>query len=480
MRIRSIRTVALVLGGPALGLLAWALLPEETLGSDGRIVAGLALWMALWWLTEVVPVAATALLPMAVLPLAGLSPRTVAAQYAHPLIFLFLGGFLLALAVERWGLHRRLALMTLSIVGHSPRRISAGVMVATALMSMWISNTATALVMLPIAVSLAESVGEEDDEGSRRLRPVLALSVAYGASIGGIGTLVGTPPNLFLASFARDHLDVSIDFSRWLLVGIPLVALLLPLAWWLLTGPLFRLGDAPLNPSVSAREALRGLGPPSSGEWRVALVFGLVAAMWVFRPWLTGLEIGGMRPLAHLTDSGSALLGGLALFALPGEEGHRLLEWPDTARLPWGTLVLFGGGLALAKALESSGVTAALGAGAERLGAVPPWLGLLVVTTVVIFLTELTSNTATTATLVPVLAAMAPALGLAPLQLATAAAVAASCAFMLPVATPPNAIVFGSGHVTMAEMRRAGLWLNAVAIVVVTLVSGLLLPRVFP
>ncbi len=466
-----------VLAGPALALVTWTSLPEEAIGEAGRSTAALAAWMALWWLTEAVPLPVTALLPVALLPLAGLDPKRVAAPYAHPLVFLFLGGFLIALAVERWNLHRRIALRALLLAGTSPWGLMGALMGVTALLSMWTSNTATAVVMVPIVRSLVERLGEEIDEASlRRLRPALALAVAYAASIGGMGTLVGTAPNLFLASFSREELGAPVDFARWMRLGLPLVGVMLPAAWWLLCGPLFRLSRRPIGSRQLLHAQLRALGPLSRGERATAVVFVLVAIAWTGRPWLVELSWGTWQPLRHLTDASVALLGATVLFLVPAGDGERVLSWREGERLPWGILLLFGGGLSLAWAMQHTGVTELLGRAAGNLSGLPLWLTLLTVCTAVVFLTEVTSNTATTTTLLPVVAAVAPALGTDPLRLATATALSASCAFMLPVATPPNAVVFGSGYVSAKQMRRAGLALNLLAILLVPLAAGLLAP----
>ncbi len=466
-----------VFAGPAVATVLWAILPEDTLSPQGRATASLAAWMALWWLTEALPLPVTALLPVALLPMSGLDAKAVAAPYAHPLVFLFLGGFLLALAVERWNLHRRIALRALLLAGTTPRGLVGALMAVTALLSMWTSNTASAVVMVPIVRSLVERLAEDAEESSiRRLRPALALAVAYSASIGGMGTLIGTAPNLFLASFAQEELHVTMDFARWLRIGLPLVLTMLPVAWWLLCGPLFRLGKHPMGSRETLRTQLRALGPLSRGERVTAVVFVAVAIAWTFRPWLTELSLHGWRPLRHLTDASIALSAAALLFLMPAGDGMRVLSWKEGERLPWGILLLFGGGLSLAWALQHTGVTALLGRSAVVLSGLPPWLALVAVCAAVIFLTEVTSNTATTTTLLPVVAALTPAFGGNPLLFTTATALSASCAFMLPVATPPNAVVFGSGYVTIAQMRRAGLLLNLVAMLLVPLATSLLLP----
>ncbi|MBW2394275.1 MAG: DASS family sodium-coupled anion symporter [Deltaproteobacteria bacterium] len=486
-----VRRVGL-LAGPCVALLVAMLLPAtdgaatsgaELLSSGARITAGLAAWMAIWWMTEAIPLYATALLPLAVLPLAGARTlRETASPYAHELIFLFMGGFVLALAMQRWKLDRRIALSVLQRVGPRPGRVVAGFMGLTALFSMWVSNTATAVMMLPIAVSVIALLGEPAPDASEtnRLAPeapegaafasALLLGIAYAASIGGVGTLIGTPPNLFMASFASQELGIEIGFARWMAVGLPLVAIFLPITWWLLTRIAFpiRVRHIP-GGEASFRKAALALGPMQRAEWLTFGVFLCAAMAWMTRPWLSAIEIGGARPLVGLSDPGIAIVAALALFILPaGRDQGAVMNWDTAVQLPWGLLLLFGGGLSLAAALQAHGIGAFLGEQVRALADVPAWLLVLSVVTGMIFLTEITSNTATAATLVPILAGIAPGLGVEPLVLVVPATVAASCAFMLPVATPPNAVVFGSGRVQIGDMLRAGLWLNLIGIGLIT------------
>lgn len=448
----------------------------------GRASAGLAAWMATWWMTEAISLYATSLLPLAVLPITGaMRMGPAAAPYANELIFLFMGGFILALAMQRWGLHRRIALSVLRLVGAEPRRMVGGFMGVTALLSMWVSNTATAIMMLPIALSVIDLVGknqsaspESTDESGKNFRLCLLLGIAYAASIGGIGTLIGTPPNLFLASFIKSNLGTEISFVRWMGVGVPLVAVFLPLTWLILTRMAFpiRLSRIEGGADLTRRE-YGALGPVSTGEWATLIVFLITVVAWITRPLLMQVELAGIRPLAGLSDSGIAMMAALALFVIPVDVRERVfvMNWETASKLPWEVLVLFGGGLSLAEALQVNGVGEFLGNQVGALAGVPLILIVVVVITMVIFLTELTSNTATTATLVPILAGLAPGLGAHPYMLIVPAAIAASCAFMLPVATPPNAIIFGSGHVTIQQMCRAGLWLNLVGIVIITVLT---------
>ncbi len=450
--------------GPSLGALTWLALAGFDAGMDepGRRTAAVAVWMAVWWMTEAIPIYATGLLPLAVFPLLGVADmRGAAAPYGHPLIYLFLGGFLIALAMERAGLHERIARRAVRAVGRRPDRIMAAFLVTSAGLSMWVSNTATAMVMTPIALSL---VAGEEDGSPRPFTCGLLLCVAYGASIGGVGTLIGTPPNLFLASFAEQSFGQTISFAGWLAATLPLVVVLGAAAWLLIARVLFKGGSAALPAGTGT-----GPDPMNRAERRVAVVFALTAAAWITRPVLTEFQVGGVRPLAGLTDPGIAILAALVLFVLRGEGERRLLHWSDTRRLPWGILILFGGGLSLAAAMDANGVSEFLGRSLSGVAAMPVPVLVLSVCGLMIFLTEVTSNTATTAAMVPVFAAIAQGAGLPPLLLAVPAAVAASCAFMLPVATPPNAIVFGSGRLPMEAMVRAGFWLNLLSIVLVTL-----------
>lgn len=491
-----------LLGGPTLAALIYVALPDAYTGSSGEVVAfghggrataAVAVWMAVWWLSEAIEVYATALLPLVLLPLLGVtSMRAAARPYAHELIFLFLGGFLLALAMERWGLHRRVALTALRLVGDRPGHIVGGFMVVTAMLSMWVSNTATAIMMLPVACSVVEVVerpqavtggtspSPEPGVDGHSFGLALLLGIAYAASIGGVATPIGTPPNVFLLSYVGEHLGREVSFVRWMSVGLPLVAVFLPITWLLLTRILHPVGTRPIQGVRElVHEARAALGPLSRPEHITLIVFLSAAGLWMTRPLLNDLSIFGAQPLAGLGDTGIAMLAAMLLFVAPSGESeqHFVLDWETAVRLPWGILILFGGGLSLAAAIQANGVGQLLGAQVSALAGVPPVLLVAGIVTLVVFLTELTSNTATTATLVPILASLAPGLGLDPLLLIVPAAISASCAFMLPVATPPNAIVFGSGLVSITEMSRTGFWLNWIG---VGLITGLAWAVVMP
>jgi solute carrier family 13 (sodium-dependent dicarboxylate transporter), member 2/3/5 len=455
-----------VLPGLVLAVVAGVACHLGGLDPDVCWTAAVTVLCATWWVFEPISIAATSLVPFAVLPLVGvLDAKKVASAYGHPLILLLLGGFLLSLAMERSGAHRRLAVGMLRLVGTgSDRRVVGGFMLATAALSMWISNTATVLMMLPIAMALLDG-----DEGGRQ-RPLalpLLLGLAWAASIGGFGTPVGTPPNIIFMGVYKEVVGREIGFLEWMRIGVPAVLLMLPLAWWVLTRRLT--SKTPL--------ALPKPGPWRPAELRVLLVFLVVALLWVLRTAPYG-GWAGLTGIEGADDGTVALLGACALFLLPNGAGGRLLDWETANRLPWGLLILFGGGIAIAAAFESSGLSVTLGAFlADDLGIAswPPFLMMLGVCLVVTFLTEVTSNTATTTLLMPVLAAAGVGAGIDPALLMIPATLAASCAFMLPVATAPNAIVYGTGLVSTEQMARHGLWLNLVGALALALLCWALL-----
>jgi sodium-dependent dicarboxylate transporter 2/3/5 len=459
------------------------LLPAPAgLGDAGWRTAAVGVLLAVWWMSEALPIPATSLLPILVFPLLGVAPvGAAAAPYAHELIFLFLGGFLIARAIERWGLHRRIALAVVERVGTRPSRLVAGFMIASAFLSLWISNTATTMLMLPIALSLVALLagpGGVAEEDRRRFALVLLLGIAYACSIGGMGTLIGTPGNALLAAFVADAYGRPIAFVEWMMVGLPIVVVGLPLVHLALTRLVFplRLAEIPGGRAFLAAER-SALGPMGTAEKRVAAVFAATAVAWVARPLLAAV-------LPGLTDTGVALAGALALFLLPagggGGEGRALLDWESARDLPWGVLLLFGGGLSLAQAVRDTGLAEWIGGLLAGAAVLPAPLLLVLVLAVILLLTELTSNTATVAAFLPVLASLAAATGQEPIALLAGATLAASGAFMLPVATPPNAIVFGSGHVSIPQMARAGCVLNLLFVLLVAAASWWLAPWALP
>lgn len=476
--------------GPVVAVVVGLVLPDSVPGAEGaielgrsaRITASIASLMAIWWLTEAIPLSATALLPLALLPLLGARDiGETASPYANPVIFLFLGGFMLGLAMERWGLHKRIALVIIRAVGTGPRAIIAGFMIATALLSAFVSNTATVIMLIPIATSVLATLPEQDDapEGARkRFATCLVLAIAYAASIGGVATLIGTPPNAILAGFVEDRGEYDIAFGQWLLHALPLVLVMLPIAYVLLVGPLFRIKGAVGGSKDAIRDELRGLGPMKPGEWVVFTIFSITATLWIFGSTINGWE--WVKDLGlRFSDAQVAMLAAVALFVTPVDRKWRnfAMNWDTAAKAPYGILLLFGGGLSLAAAVSASGLDAAIGQQFARLEGVPVWLIVLGLCLTVTFLTELTSNTAVTSALLPVMAAAGTTLGIDDAYLLLPVAVSASCAFMLPVATPPNAVAFSSGHVTIAQMARTGVVFNILFACVITAWVMIVAPR---
>ena len=499
MNVATVRRIGLF-GGPLLGLLCYYLLPPHystgpgewvEFSQAGRTTLGMMVWMATWWLTEAVDIEVTALLPVVAFPLLGIAPLTkVLPPYAADVIFLFMGGFIIGLAIERWGLDRRIAFFTLRLVGARPGAIIGGFMVVTAFLSMWVSNTATAAMMVPIALSvidlvlrsrtgtgLKESGGIPQDRiPERNFATGLLLCVAYAASIGGIATIIGSPPNGIAVRYIQQTFQKEVSFFDWLLVGGPFTLIFLPIAWLMVTRVLFR---CDMGEIAGGRqhfdEEYRKLGPLTRGEKVVLAVFSVTACFWIFSPLLKPMVIADMKPLAGLSDAGIAMLAAMALFLIPVDraKGVRAMDWDTAVKLPWGVLMLFGGGLTLAASIEANGVSEFIGNSSSGLAGLHPLLLLLAITTMTVFLSELTSNTAQVATMVPVLAAMAPVLGMNPYVLILACTLGASSAYMMPVGTPPNAIVFGTGLVRMPQMMKAGFWLNLAGILVIVALSWL-------
>lgn len=472
------KLIALIMGPLIMVILLMMPAPGDLNPAAWSLVA-LASWMVIWWMSEAAPLPVTALLPLPMMPLLGISgQKAVGASYGHPLIFLFLGGFLIAAAMQRWGLHRRIALSIVHLVGSSAQGIVGGFMLATAFLSMWISNTATTVMMFAVGISVIEFVSTKVDcpKQTRNFGIALMLGIAYSASIGGVATLIGTPPNTFLASFISETYDITIDFGTWMLMGLPIAVILLPITWLLLCKVLFPVKDIALNGAEGLiEEELKALGPMSRGERTVLIVFVITALMWIGRKWLTGMT--GLT----ITDTSIALLAATLLFVIPSslERQEFTIEWDSAKNVPWGVLLLFGGGLALAGAFKSTGLATSIGTMVGDLKALDISLIVLVTVVVIIFLTEITSNTATTATFLPILGAVAVGLGVSPMVLAVPAALAASMAFMMPVATPPNAIVFSYEGLNIGDMMKAGIWLNLLTICLVYGAMLVLAPLVF-
>jgi sodium-dependent dicarboxylate transporter 2/3/5 len=465
--------------GPLLFVLLLLLPQPEGLSAAAMRVAAVALLMACFWMAESVPIPVTATLPIFLFPLLGVMPTArVTASYGDEILFLFMSGFLLAIAMQRWELHRRIALTVIRHVGSSQQRLVLGFMLATALLSMWISNSATAMMMMPVALAVIAETGsgQAAGESHRNFGTALMLAIAYAASIGGVATLVGTPPNAIFAGLANTLYGLEIGFVDWMLVGVPVSLALLLLCWYLLTQRLYRLEHSGASDAVAANHIeveLARMGPISSEERRVALIFALVAASWILR--------GLLKPdfLDLTADSALGMAGAFLLFVVPRGSGRpgRLLDWETAVGIPWDIILLMGGGFALAQGFAATGLTEWLATRLTILDGVAPFLVVLAVVMVVTFLTEMTSNAATATLFVPVMGALAVSMGQHPLTLMVPACIAASMAFMLPVATPPNAIVFGSRLVSIQQMARAGLWLNLAGGFIVAVLTYFLTDR---
>lgn len=463
--------------GPLLFSLTMVFPAPEAFTASGWQVFGLLLWMGTWWALEAVPLAATALLPLVIVPVIGVPKADrVLLEYANSSVFLILGGFLIALGMERWQLHRRIAYRIMGAIGSEPKRLVLGVMVATAFVSMWVSNTSSALMMLPVAMAIASlaTLGHENTRDATNFSAALLLGVAYGATIGGIGTLIGTPTNAIVQGFMGRNFGVEVSFLDWLGFGLPTVALLLPLSWWLMTRIALPFSSAQLGKTREpVDEALRKLGPISIPEQRVAWVACAAAVLWILRPWLNEFA-----PLAGLTDTAIAVGAGLSLFVIPAPQsadaaGERrtLVTIDELSRIPWNILVLFGGGLSLAAAIQESELALTMARSVEGIADLPLPLLIGAVVLMLTIWTEFNSNVATAATFMPVLAALAVASDHSVLDLIAPAAMASSAAFMMPVGTPANALVFGTGRISLAQMMRTGLLVNIAAVLVISAVG---------
>jgi sodium-dependent dicarboxylate transporter 2/3/5 len=462
--------------GPLLFLIILLLTPFEGLSEQGHAVLATTIWIAVWWVTEAMPIAATALLPIVLFPLTGgMNLASTTASFGHKYVFLYLGGFLIAIGIEKWNLHRRIALTIIAFIGSDTRKIILGFMIATAFLSMWISNTATSVMMLPIGLAIIKQLKDNpdtDEDENLIFGKALMLGIAYSASIGGIATLIGTPPNLVLAGIIESTYGYEITFLEWFQFGLPVALLLLIFCWYYLTRIAYKFKQVDFPGGLKEIQRLKSnLGIISKEERRVGFVFVLAALCWISRSFI-------LQPLfPGIDDTIIAILFGITLFIIPSKNNMEpLLNWKDTLNLPWGIILLFGGGMALAKAFDESGLALWLGNLMTEFGGFPFFILLLLLITAVNFLTEITSNLATTAMLLPVLAPLALEVGVHPFGLMVGAAVAASCAYMLPVATPPNAVVFGSGYLRIPDMVSKGIVLNLFSILVITIMVYFLLP----
>jgi len=466
-----------LISGFALFLIMLSLPYSHNMPDNSLQVAAVATLMAIFWITEAIPFAATALLPIVLFPVLGVMPSSrVTEFYGNHLIFLFMGGFLIAISIEKWNLHKRMALHTILLVGISSRQIILGFMLSTAFLSAWISNTATAMMMLTIGLAVVKQTQLKDSGTSSQFSTALMLGIAYSASIGGVATLIGTPPNAILAGIIESNFNYSISFAQWMVFGAPLSMLMLILCWIYLTRIAFKPEFSELpGGKENIKQQLLDLGPISKPEKRVLLIFILVAAGWLLRGLLD------IKALDSVKDSSIAMAGAILLFIIPADykKGEFLLDWPTAKKIPWDIMILFGGGFALAGGFASSGLTEWLANQLISLQGMNLIIIVGVVVLLVIFLTEVTSNTATSSLLLPVMGAFAIAIQVHPLYLMVAVAISASFAFMLPVATPPNAIVFSSRKITIPQMAKAGLWLNLLGSILITLFVIFYLPVVF-
>lgn len=463
--------------GPVLFLAVLFFLHPSNMPPSAVKVMAVTLWIAIWWVTEAIPLPVTSLLPIVLFPLMKVMKlEETTAAYGHPLVFLYIGGFLLAIAIEKTGLHTRIALSIIHRMGTRLNMIVLGFMLSTGFLSMWISNTATAVMMLPIGLAIITVSEHNPGHAHVHFSKSLMLAIAYAASIGGVATLIGTPPNVVFAGVVRDTLKVEVSFLQWFMIGFPLAAVLLVVAWWYIT----RIGFPLYGERLSAKteQAALHFGSPgsmSSTEKKVAIVFAVMAVSWITRSFFLEKIIPGMD------DTIIAMIGGLALFLIPADrkKWKGILIWEDAVKLPWGIILLFGGGLALAGAFETSGLATWIGNSLTGLTLLGKLFIILLVVAIVNFLTEFTSNLATVTMILPVLVPIAVSAGIPPLYLMTGATLAASCGFMMPAGTPPNAIAFGSGYLKIWDMVRTGFVLNVVSIGLITLITYFILGYVW-
>ncbi|WP_431802364.1 SLC13 family permease [Halobacillus andaensis] len=456
--------------GLVLGPLLFAILffiPAITgLESEPRAVLAVTAWVATWWITEAMPIPATSLLPIFLLPITGGTDQgTASMAYADPIVFMYMGGFTIALAIQKWDLHKRIAMTIISFVGTGSQRMILGVIIATAGLSMWISNAATALMMLPIALALIAEVKEKnffDEPSLHRFAKGLLLSVAYAASIGGLATIIGSVPNAAFVAVAANNLDRTVSFFDWFIFGFPLTIILLVGLYFYLTKIQFKVKTQKDISTDFAKNQLKELGPMSYEEKAVLTVFSVVGALW--------MTSGFIPEDYRLSDTSISMIGAVSMFLFPARQAKGgLMVWEDMKELPWGLLLLFGGGLSLAAGFESSNLTEWIGEQLQGLEVLPFLLILITLATIVLFMTEIMSNTAVSNMLIPISIGLALGIGADPYAIMGVVALTASCAFMLPISTPPNAAVFSSDYLTIDDMVKAGFWMNVLSIIVIVL-----------
>jgi sodium-dependent dicarboxylate transporter 2/3/5 len=473
--------IGLIIG--IIFLIATCLLPSpESLNNKAWLTLGVAILMATWWLTEAIPLPATGLLPLVLFPLLGISSiKDTAQAFSHPIIFLFMGGFIIGLAMQHTGLHKRIAYYIISKFKSSPKSLVFGFMCATAFLSMWISNSATAIMMLPIALSIITVFKEDkNDIKDNNFDKALVLSIAFSATIGGIATIIGTPPNTVMAAMLSEIYNYEINFVDWLKIGLPTSIILLPITWIILTFLCFPLNSKASIKDKVIKDKIKELGKISQDEIMVGIVFIITASLWISRKWLS-TALDGVIPAGALNDSTIAIMAAIFLFIIPSNrpKRKRLIDWQVAQNIPWGALILIGGGLSLATVINSSGLATWIGSLSSNLSNISIVFIVLICIASIIVLTELTSNTATASTFIPIMGATALGLGQDPLLLIIPATLAASCAFMMPVATPPNTIAYASGHLKISDMIKAGIWLNIISIIIIGVIITLILGPVF-
>ena len=465
--------------GPIVFVLINFFYEPKNLSSEGIAILASTLWIAIWWMTEAIPIYVTSLLPIILFPLSGgLELKLTTASYGHKFVFLFIGGFILAIAIEKWKLHKRIALNIIKIVGTKKSNIILGFMIATAFLSMWISNTATAVMILPVGLAIISQLKDNPktiENENIVFGKTLMLAIAYSASIGGMATLIGTPPNLVLAGVVKTSFNVEINFLQWMSFGLPISIFLLFICWKYLTTIAYNFSDQNFESGLNEIDKqLKELGKVSYEEKSVLIVFILTALAWVTQSFLI------KQFIPAIDDTIIAIFAAIILFILPNKEvSKKLLSWDDAVKLPWGILLLFGGGMALAKGFDSSGLAIWIGSQMNFFNAIPLLFLLLILIAIVNFLTEITSNLATTAMLLPVLVALSETIEVNAFFLLVGATVAASCAFMLPVATPPNAVVFGSKILKIDDMIKKGFWMNLISILILTAAVYWILPIIW-
>lgn len=474
-QIISGKKLGLILG-PLSFIIIYFGLEIETMPAAAKAILASSSWIAIWWILEAVPLAATALLPIILFPLTGgMDIKTTTAPYSHPFIYLYLGGFFIAIAIEKYNLHKRIALNIINFIGTNVIYIILGFMLATAFLSMWISNTASAVMLLPVGMAIIAQLNDNPDtiqDENAIFGKALLLSIAYSASIGGMATLIGTPPNLVMAGIIKETYGVTITFSQWFVFAFPLSFMMLIISWYYLTHIAFTFKQKSFpGGKAEIKRQLNLLGKMSKVEKRVAIIFASTALAWIVKSFIL------VKFIPEIDDTIIAIVGGLSLFLIPSDKPRsNILSWEDTNKVPWGIIILFGGGMSLAAGFENSGLANWIGQQFSYLEGVTLLVLVLIVVASINFMTEITSNLATTAMVLPVLIAVAASTGVDPYYLIIGATLAASCAFMLPVATPPNAVVFGSGYIKISDMVRIGFWLNIITIIIITLAVYFILP----